>query len=230
MLSYRSDKTRGIVAIDLAEDRAAWRDSHAFVRAADADGARPPVTIAQRALVALRPVLVEHPLVLLDVFGMRGDQAAIKLTRHERLSIPSRVVTDPDRVAAIGAATGAAEAVRRELTAAIRQAVRAALAPGGREPDAEDVSKTVDALGGERTYWASLATPFEVFLTELAELEIEQVRAAFERILRGEAERALRLAVEALGDSAAKLKGRALAERRLSASLSTLLPTSGGHA
>ncbi len=224
MLAYRVDKTRGLVAIDLSEDRAAWRDCHALVRKVEADGAKPPQTVTQLGRFELRSVLGARPYVVLDVIGMRGDQAAIKLARHERVSLPSAVLVDDERLAAVGQATHAVDDIGRQLTYAVRDAVRRTLAPGDRDPDKEEVSRIAYSLGAERRYWATLATPFATFLDELGRDDIEVAFERFARHIRAAARDCLRLATDALGVGAAKLQGAAIAERHLHASLNEILP------
>lgn len=236
MLAYRVDKTRGFVALDLSEDRAVWRDCHALVRSVGSDGAKPPAAVAQLARFELRSVLEAHKRLALEVLGMRGDRAVIKLARHERVSLPSAILADPERIEATGRATQSAEEVGRSLTYAIRAAVEKVLSPGQRDPDREEVRRIADSLGAERTYWAALATPFERFLDELARGEIDPVLAGFERHVRHAAKESLRFATDALGDGAAKLQGAAVAERRLAVSLREILsapaatPAAGGDA
>jgi CRISPR system Cascade subunit CasA len=223
MLPYRVGET-GIVAIDLSEDRAVWRDCHALLRRGGADGAKPPMAVSQIAKFELRSILGSRPTFVLDVLGMRGDQAAIKLARHERISLPSAILADDERVAQVGQATSALDAVARRLTYATRDAIELALAPGGRKPDKEDVRRVADAVGIERVFWGRMAAPFEVFLDELAR---EPVDVAFERLaskVRREARDCLRVSTDALGRGSANLHGAAIAERRLNAGLHELLP------
>lgn len=227
MLAYRVDKKRGFVPIDLSDDRATWRDCHALVRSVGADGARPPAAITQLARVELRPVFAMRQHLILDVIGMRGDQAKIRLARHERLSLPAGLLADPERLAAIGQGTGLAEQVGLRLTFAIRDAVRVVLAPGGRDPDPEDVRRVTESLGAERSYWASLEVPFERLLEDLAETEIGRALDAFFGHVRCAARDTLRLATGALGTGAAKLHGAAVAERHLSKALRDILPAAG---
>lgn len=227
MLAYRADKKRGLVAIDLSEDRAVWRDCHALVRRVGADRARPPAAVSQLARAELRSVMAGHRQLVLDVIGMRGDQAKIRLAKHERLSVPATLLEDPERLAVIGQATGLAEEVGMRLASAIRDAAKIALAPGGRKPDEEDVRKLAQSVGAERSYWAALAVPFDQFLDELALTDPDSALTGFWRHVSGAARESLRLATDALGAGAAKLHGAAVAERGLAIALQKVMPRDG---
>jgi CRISPR system Cascade subunit CasA len=237
MLACRADKERGLVAIDLSDDRALWRDAHALVRRIGADGARPPAAISQLTCAELRSVTAGHREIVLDVIGMRGDQAKIRLARHERLSVPATLLWDPERLAVMGRATRLAEEVGMRLTSAIRDAARIALAPdGGHKPDEEDVRKLAQSVGAASAYWASLAVPFAQFLDDLAQTDGPSL-ALFWQHVSCAARESLRRATDALGAGAANLHGAAVAERGLAAALRDAIPRDafaqvqrGGHA
>ena len=128
-------------------------------------------------------------------------------------------------------ATDAAEKVGWRLTTAIRDAVRVTLAPGGREPDPEDVRKVADSLGAERAYWGTLAIPFERFLDDLARRGSEAADSGFFAEVSAAARDCLRSATDALGTGAAKLRGAAVAENHLAFGLKDILqPPAAGVA
>jgi CRISPR system Cascade subunit CasA len=228
MLAYRRTK-KDVVPLLLSEDRAVWRDSQTLVQAVDADaGTRPPLVVEQLRRYEIEDVLGDRPLVL-DVLGMRGDQAKILLSRHERLSLPVALVRDAERQRALREAMSLAEDVALRVVFAVRSAVEETLAPGGRTPDPADVRRVADSLGVERTYWGALGRVFPAFLDDLAR-DVAGAVPRFERAIRGAAEEAARRAVASLGTGARQLQGAARAEQRLGAAFAELMPNRGGVA
>jgi CRISPR system Cascade subunit CasA len=229
MLPYRADKTRGLVAIDVSEDRALWRDAHALVRTTGADHARAPAAITQIASGEVRSLFRGRPALVIEVFGMRGDQAAIKLARHEQLTLPRGILDSEDLRGLVGEATKIAEDVGVRLRFAVRDAVEASLSPGDRTPDKDDITNITNAIGGERHYYATLAIPFERLLAALPERG-EPALGDFALTVKRTAIDSLNVATTALGNRAANMQGAAIAERSLRRALRELLPNQGGTA
>jgi CRISPR system Cascade subunit CasA len=228
MLAYRLAKTRGAISIDLSEARSGWRDCHALIRSVDADGARAPQAVMQLARVEMKSVIAGRNHIPLDIYGMRGDQAAIKLTRHEQLSIPSTVLASPELVGKLREASQISEDVGRGLAFAVRLAVGEALAPGNdRDADPDAVREFAGCLGSDRAYWAALAAPFEIFLDRLGAGDAGAL-LAFAQCTRVAAEESLRAATEGLGTSARQLQGAAHAEISLRKTLREILSPLGG--
>jgi CRISPR system Cascade subunit CasA len=221
MLAFRVDKERGMVPIDFSESRALWRDCHAFVRETGQDGAAPPATVCQLA-TALRGVLADATPSLL-VLGMRGDQAAIKISRAERLVVPGSVLADRDLQARLLEASTMAEAVGKTLRSALRIAAANSLSPGAREPHKDDISHLVDAMGSDQGYWAALASPFGLFLHGLTH-EPNAASDKFRTVACRIARQVLQDACAALGSEARHLKALACAESYLARELSSAVP------
>lgn len=210
MLAFRVHPQRGPIPIDLSEARAVWRDCHAFVREGGQDGAAPPAAVAQLGTRELRGVLTDTRPSL-QVLGLRGDQAKLHVSRAERLAVPGAILAEPDLQARLADASGAAEAVGVALRAALRIAAARSLSPGQREPHKDDVTNLVESIGGERAYWAALATPFGLFLDELPR-DPDSAGKAFISAVRVIARQALRSACCGLGSEARYLKALACAE------------------
>jgi CRISPR system Cascade subunit CasA len=214
MLAVRVDEKRGPVEIGFSEERAVWRDCHALVRTTSADGARAPDAVRRLARDELRDLLGERRRAMLAVLGMRGDQAKIRMAREERLAVPIEVLRDDDRLARVEAATKAAERTSGALRSALRWAVAQALAPSGRSPDRDEVSRVAASLGGERVYWATVGSAFDAFLDAVARGEADAV-PAFARQARRAALDAFEESTEGLGTSARQLQAAARAEQSL---------------
>jgi hypothetical protein len=177
----------------------------------------------------IRDVLGNRGRLLLAVLGMRGDQAAIKLVREERLAIPLAILRDDERLVVVHDATRAAEQISSALRSAIRWAVAQALAPAGRSPDKDEVSRITSSLGGERTYWGTVAPRFEELLDSLERHDTHAL-LEFARQARGAALDAFRRATEGLGTPGRQLQGTARAEQSLRRDLRTVLTEIGVEA
>ncbi len=221
MLAYRMREKRGLLATGFSEERAVWRDCHAFLRFADADGSRAPRTILQLARFELRQVLGASRTVPLDVLGMLGDKAKIKMTRHEELAIPAPVLADPERIDRIRRATELTEGAGAAVGAAVAAAARAVLAPGERTPEKGDVTALVRSLGAAQSYWARMAAPFSLFLGDLrlvdSEARLDELWAAAVDCARS----CVREAAAGMGTGARQLQGAAVADARLERDLRT---------
>jgi CRISPR system Cascade subunit CasA len=226
MLAYRKTK-KDVSPVLLSEGRAVWRDAHALLQFAEAES-RPPLAVEQLRSFELDDLLGDRPL-LLDVMGMRGDQAKILLTRHERLDVPRPLLRDADAQAALRSAMTGAEEAALQVIFAVRAAVAETLAPGARTPDPADVRRVADALAPERLFWGALGGVFPAFLDDLA-ADVTAAGARFAEQIRCAASDAVRAASESLGTSARQLQGGARAERQLRAYFAKLDTNPGGVA
>lgn len=229
MLAHRLDEKRGLVPVDLSENRAVFRDCHAFIRLAEADRAQPPKAVEQVSRKEVRAVLQGRPQIPLTVLGMRGDQAIIKLTREEKLPVPTELFGDPERLAALSTASHVAEAACRSLRVAARIAAENALAPGDRNADPKDVARLADNMAVDRHYWASVAVAFSSVLNDIA-ADDAAAASRFTDSARRAALDALNRGASALGTSSRQLQAGARAEAWLRRSLAELNSTEGGSA
>lgn len=221
MVAYRRDPKRGFVAVRIDDERAAWRDADALVRASDADAARRPRTVDQLASRELADDLPHARRFELALLGLRGDRAKILLTRHETLPVSPAVLADPVRGESIRDGLVRAEEAATSLRRSLWVAARHSLAPAGREPDSKDVRALIEASGGMRLYWSRLRAPFYRFLDGI----IAGTPTALDHLCtatRQVAQQAFDAAVTRFGDAARGLKGRALGERSLRQGLATL--------
>lgn len=217
MLAYRTDKSRGLVSVDLSETRALWRDSHAFLCDPQDGGTQPP-----RALTLLRNREVRMTVGAASrgvlVLGMRGDQAAIKLSRAERLYVPWEVLSDAERASHLREASHVVERIGVAVRMAAREGARQVLSPGDRDPHKDDIGRLCDSLGADRTYWSLLATGFTTFLRELADSP-EAALAALQTYAERSARTAVRTTCGTLGSGARHAKALAAAELTLERAL-----------
>lgn len=214
--------------LEFSEQRVTWRDSHAVLRTNNSDYAEPPAALRQLARRELRSVIGQSNRFALELYGMRGDQAKIKLTRCERFILPRTVLEDPDRAELVREATLVSEGGASALREALRRLVTVSLAPAGRSPDPADVKDIAAALGTEQAYWANLSAPFHLLLDGL-DIDSSGARDQFLRAVRDAAASELRRATHALGSTGGKLKGAALAEVTLRQRLAELTNRSEVH-
>jgi CRISPR system Cascade subunit CasA len=229
MLAARVDDARGLVAVGFSEERAVWRDCHAFIRETSSDGARAPLAVRQLARSEVRAAIGSRTHATLLLLGMRGDKGRIKFVRMEQLAIPLTVLADPEQRDCLHQATRAAEEMCRALRTALRRAVARALAAGGREADKEEVGRLVGSLGGERRYWVAVGGRFDELLDALARRDPGAL-VAFVRDARAAALTAFGVAARGLGTSARQLEGAAQAEYALRRDLHQLVTCIGGDA
>lgn len=213
MLAYRTDKSRGLVSIDFSEARALWRDSHALLCDPLDGGTQPPRALLQLRNREVRRAINARSRGLL-VLGMRGDQAAIKLSRSEKLHVPWEVLSEAELASHIRQASETAERTGSLVRMAARHAARQMLSPGNREPHKDDVSRLCDSLGAERSYWAELGPNFEKFVGQLA-VDADAAVKTFQEQSEAAARKALVSACGGLGSGARHVKALAAAELTL---------------
>lgn len=213
MLAYRVDKSRGLVPVEFSEARALWRDSHVLLCDPSEGGTQPPRVLQHLRNREVRAVLGAHSRGIL-VLGMRGDQAAIKLSRAESFHVPWEVVSDADLASHVRRACEVAERTGASVRSAAREGARQALAPADRDPHKDDVSRLSESLGVDRAYWSSLGLAFEYFVGRLP-LKAGEALVEFHQQCHAAARRALVSAYESLGFGARHMKALAAAELTL---------------
>lgn len=222
MIAWRVDEKYGYLPLGFDADRAFWRDSHALFQAAqEVKDVRRPRALDQLAQREVRDVIPLERRFTLDLFGMRGDRASIRLVRAESVPVRAKLLSDPDLGASIRENLAVAEQAAAALRQAVGQLASCALAPGSRSPDKKDIRNLVDSLGAERRFWAGVRAAFDEYLRLVADDE-QEARLRFTHCLRNEARDRFDQASAALGTSARVLKGAALASRSLDYNLPSL--------
>lgn len=224
MLAYRLDAKRGWVAIEFREERVIWRDSHALVRTVDAAHVEPPVAVRQLAERTLRDVVPSTHRFSIELLGMRGDQAKILFSRHERLPVSAQLLEDREVGRAIEEAVSVAERAVQALRDAVRRLAQIALSPGDRLPDAKDVTHLALHLGAERVAWGALTPHFDAFLAQVA-TDRDGALNVFAEAVRREVVDAHASAARDLGAGTRALHAGASSEVTLRARLKELLTT-----
>jgi len=224
MVTYRADEKRGLVSMGMNPARAFWRDCHALFEVASETSAsrfRRPLAIDLVARPAALDVLGNSAAYSVEVMGLAADQSKVEMVRIDRVHAHAKLFDDPGARDAIQHSLKRADTAVFALKNALRLYARHALSPGGRNPDAKDVTAFVDSLGAESAAWSALGVAFAGFMRAL-EAGPDAAEAAFaegiQTVVRDEFKRAT-----ARPETAARwLKARAIAERSLRISLSLL--------
>lgn len=234
--SAKADDPSPWIALTFDPDRALWRNSLALYQSVVGETKRPRMAdwIADLRSDGYLP---EDQGLAIGVFGMATDKSKIDLWRHERLPLPTELLTDATLAAPIATALAAAEDAARQLRPGFdeRQSAgqkkkvarprplqlfaRAMLAPDDdRAPDRGDISKLIESLDLDERYWSRLDAPFREFLVALP-VEREQALARWIETVAETTRAAFDETMRSFDSSARALKAEALARGRFPAAL-----------
>lgn len=232
MVAWISDEKVGWRAVRIDSARAFWRNSHAlFEGMAVAGGVRQrPAVLAQLARREARAVFPADRRFTLDVLGMATAQAAIEMERWDRLEASAALLADPDAADSVRGGIELAESAFSALRQGLWAFARHAVAPGGRDPDAEDLRRLIDGLAVGPEYWNACESAFSHFLERLSSGEKGTALVDLARRVRRIAETAFDRGVRSLGENARMIRAVALASSRFRASLAALLVSKEGVA
>ncbi len=208
MKVFVQSKTEGVYALGLSADKAAWRDLHSYLSALNNDWL--PKVFTQAAGLVEEGYLPEHHQYGLNVVGLAtdpGKAGKFLLWRHDRMSIPAALLSQPLLIGDLATAIGDAEFIAGDLRRRMRGTAARFLPPDG-NPDPKDVDNLVDALDPRRAYWSRLEAHFTRFLLKLADDPMSAL-ATWRKALETDAERALRASCEQLGHSTRAIKATA---------------------
>jgi CRISPR system Cascade subunit CasA len=165
LMAYQR-RDEGDRPVQLAANRALWRDSASLLQFAEKDVFRGPFCLRWLGQLMVQGDLPRRS-VKLSVFGLCAKDAKVFLWRHEELPLSPDYLTDPGLVERLKSAIDLAEDVAKALWAAAARTASEALAPG-RSADAGRVRALVTALAPDRLYWSRLEIPFRAFVALLA--------------------------------------------------------------
>ena len=219
------DPKKPPMAIRIDRDRSVWRDAAAlFDIAAGAEDLRP------RACVQLAELIREGELprttrLRLELLGLAGNKASIRLWRADRVPLPPSLLVDGERVSTLRRGLELAEALGAAVfLQVLRILAENALAPSRREPHADDISNLRAALGSMPAYWAALGQAFPLWLDALGSADdLDAMLGAWKDTLRGTARDVVRDAELRIGTGARALQAGAKAQRALRRSLRDVL-------
>ncbi|MCB0181407.1 MAG: type I-E CRISPR-associated protein Cse1/CasA [Anaerolineae bacterium] len=183
MKHYRKDEKLGALATNFSEDKVLWRDSATFLSFGKIGDLATPKTLGWLRHLVTEQILRRGDIFRAAALGMSKKQAKVFFFREERLPLPLAYLTDDDLVNTL------ADALNRTATLAF-DVVQATRRMGMflQIPDADskkwgelngnaksDINNWVAYTGVERTYWAALEVPFQIFMVSLAQKEREPV-------------------------------------------------------
>ncbi len=196
----------------LREDRALWRDFHAFVPK-PTDVATKPPQVVESALEVLRYAnrSRQNPLTL-AVYGLSNDQAKIQFWRAESFRLPDAVLSNFDVYGFVKAQLDAAEDTGSWLRSAGRALAAKLLTISDRQPLKDDVSKLAASFPHLAHYWSSLEREFTGLLERLPadpdefQAQLRALENGWWDILARTARRAFEMAATSAGDDARALR------------------------
>ncbi|MBL8754831.1 MAG: type I-E CRISPR-associated protein Cse1/CasA [Planctomycetes bacterium] len=213
MVAWTADPKNGWRAARIDSGRAFWRSSHALFQSVEQGEAlhQRPRALAQLASREARAVVPANRRFTITALGIATDKASVELERSDEVHAAASLLGDADAAAEVRRATTTLDSVFRVLRDGLRYFAKLALAPGGRDPDAEDVSRLVTSLGVEPAYWASCEAVFSSFLDRLsaqqAEVAHKELLGAAIEIARAGYSRA----IASLGEQARMRRAAAIA-------------------
>jgi len=227
MVAWVSNEKTGWRAVRIDSGKSFWRNSHALFEGLEHDGEehRRPATLAQIAKSEARTVFAPERRFTLDVLGIATDNAVIEVERWDRLVSSASLLADPDAADEVRGGVEVAEKMFDALRQNLRSFARHAVAPGNREPDAEDVRKMLDGLAFAPEYWNACEAAFSRYLERLSCGEGETGRMELQVRVRDIAESAFNRSVRALGEHGRMIRAVALASSRFRAQMASLLAT-----
>jgi CRISPR system Cascade subunit CasA len=223
MFAYQIDEKQGVKSIGVNEDRAFWRDAHAFFEATRPEGKFVrPMAIQQAADPAVFEHLGEH-VDALELHGISSYQSSLYTMRSERIGAALRHFNDASARATVTHAVARAEDSVKALRSALWTYARHMLSEGSRQPDTKDVSALVTSLCAEPAVWSALGVQFGVLLRGL-DGSHDEALAAFSEAIQATVRVAFERATAHADSTARILKARALAERTLFHELNRVFP------
>lgn len=232
MVAWVSNEKTGRRAVRIDSSRSFWRNSHALFEGLEVAGEsrQRPAALAQIARREARAAFPADRRFTLDVLGIATDKAVIEMERWDRLEASAALLADPDAADAVRGGIDVAESVYDALRKGLWAFARHAVAPGDRDPDAEDLRRLIEGLAIAPEYWNACESAFSHFLALLSSGGRDAALADLRGRVRGIAEAAFERGVRALGESARSIRAIALASSRFRASLAALQPTQEGAA
>ena len=182
MLGYRIDDKKGRLPIQFRE-RGLWRDFDSLLP--DDGHLAPNVIEHAAALTRFARERFPHSVMVL---GQANNKAKIEYWRMERFSLPQALLGE--RAAHIRTEIrqllGDAEETQAALWQACRTVARNLLSRGKREPDKKDVSKFVEQMSANSSYWSTLEAAFHDMLRSYTlELDPDDIRLDWLKSVRG---------------------------------------------
>ncbi|MGD9676700.1 MAG: type I-E CRISPR-associated protein Cse1/CasA, partial [Candidatus Bipolaricaulia bacterium] len=115
---YRKSDAEPYVALELNEDKAAWRDAHTLL-AVDTANRKPPASLNFAARLERDGTIRAGVRFRANVVGLATKQGSCLLWRHERMPVPAALLSNVDLVEQLGILLNEAEAAGTRLSAGL---------------------------------------------------------------------------------------------------------------
>jgi CRISPR system Cascade subunit CasA len=213
----RQDDKEAFKAVDLAPDRAAWRDAHALF-SLGSPARKPPASLNHVARLVGDGIFAMEPQPRANLVGLASHKGKALLWRHERMPVPTALLADGNLIERLGGLLKDAELTATELSSRVRRIAKLYLSPeaespDGRQPDKDEVAKVVKAIDPRPAYWARLENHFFSLLENLPKDwddtkkewkpgDQQAATRAWRGCVKHEAQRALEESIRSLGATA----------------------------
>lgn len=237
---YRIDEERGYLVHRFNEDKALWRNSHAFLAVAKGQQNfhqtwRPPLAFHWLEKLVFRGYIDIQKTYHFLALGMANDQAKVEFFQTERMPLPLAYLQNEQLVQSLQESLVKAEETWQTLRFATQIL---AMYIYGSVPDEptdgkrwaklnkdtkERANAWLTSSGTERNYWHQLELPFLRLLQDLPQ-DIGTAQEAWNTLLRQTAEQAFEHCAQYAGEDAKALKAAVHGRRQLHAGLNKLFP------
>lgn len=168
----RSDEKKLYKAVELRQNRAAWRDAHTLFSLRSSMRNKPPASMNHVARLAGDGLFAKTAQPRANLVGLATDQGKALLWRHERMPVPIALFTDFNLTERLGGLLQNAEQAAFELNNRTRRIAKLYLAPdaespGGRKATREELDKVAGAMNPRPAYWARMEEHFFTLLEHL---------------------------------------------------------------
>ncbi|OQC07870.1 MAG: CRISPR-associated protein CasA/Cse1 [Candidatus Hydrogenedentes bacterium ADurb.Bin101] len=221
MKVYRISQREGIFPVSLSSNKAAWRDCHSILMIPGADNREKRPECLNLLSRAREEGVIEDELYLVNVVGLAsapGKAGKFLLWRQDRMPLPAEVLVNKNLIERIGVLIENAERLSLELNSRVRRMVKIFLcptceAPGGGQPDPDEVSRLANSIDARGTFWSRVEPHFYLLLEHLPgdwnadgnewkTGEQQSATQAWRANIKREAQRALEESIRALGTTA----------------------------
>lgn len=207
MSSYRAG-SNGLVRLNFAEGKAAWRDLGALLPDASGKEAHPAAVLSWAANLqsALNDFDSDLPVL---VAGLTSDQAKLVRWRSEHFRLPLSVLTRFEVAQLVREALMSAETQHRELRRLAGRMLAHALPDPGNKDTHERAREMVGRSPFSSAFFAVLERALPAWLQRIGGAEIEGASQDWNQALLRASQNAWSVALAQLGYSAVALKAQA---------------------
>lgn len=224
MKVYRISGKKGITALPLRPEKAAWRDAHAILTiSVGTSKEQRPWCFNHFARARLEGVFSPDKRVTVQVAGVAtepGKSGKFLLWRHDRLPLPAELFSDPNMIERLGGLIQNAERAAVELRIRTYALVKRYLEMEKKDVNKDEVARFFDSIDPRPAFWGRMEKYFLALVEQLPEdwdngtggwrPDEEQLATnSWREAVKKEARQALEESVLSLGTTARAIKAGA---------------------